>query len=225
MVNDAVIKFETSITSKIEENAVAVAAPPATTAGACTRGSKMCKYASLAALTLGGIGWLGSAALWSKMLTVGGFAGLAYSLLNAKSAKSQNQSQYQTRQSTETYLSPGFIVARSSVLIEELKKIANLWLEFAESNKSILVQIINDESLIISSHERFKLESFIRVPKTLSFPLIEYRNIIEDASTPDKLKKAFKEVAESAIAEIDRVVNSQVSAYKEINGMISATLS
>ena len=214
--------IETSIASQKESSAKVVAEPYTTSNRDC-KGSGILKYASLTVLMIGGVGWLASVALWSKILTFGGIAGLAYSLFGNIPSKRQPQSVRQPRHSVETTMSAIFIADQASALIDALKEVSNLWTDFAESSKFILNQKIKVSSLNISTHERFKLESLIRVPKILSFPLIEYRNILEDACTPDKLKKAAKDVAEKAIVEIDRVTTSQIGVYHEMNVVISET--
>lgn len=223
LVNKAAIKIETSIDSQKENSAIVVAEPLATSHRDDNESGRLIKYASLTALTIGGVGWLASAALWSKVLTFGGFAGLAYSLFSKKTYVGQPQSRCQPKHIAEPMMSASFISDQASAFIGELKIVTNLWADFSELSKSLLDKKIKDSSLNISTHERFMLESLIRVPKILSFSLIEYRNMLEDASTPDKFNKAVKNVAENAIVEIDRVVTSQITAYKEMSKTISET--
>ncbi len=221
LLEKAANNIEASIASRKESSAKVVVEPHTTYNRDCKGGGGILKYASLTAVTIGGIGWLASAAIWSKVLTFGGVAGLVYSLFGKIPSKHQPQSQRQPQHSVETTMSAIFIADQASPLIEALKEVSNLWTDFAESSKSILNQRIKDSSFNISTHERFKLESLIRVPKILSFPLIEYRNILEEAHTPDKLKKAAKDVVGKAVVEIDRVATSQISAYNEMSMVIS----
>lgn len=222
-VEKAAHNIETSIASHYVNTTNIVTRPDITSNRDDKKGSGILKFASFAALTIGGTGWLASAALWSKVLTFGGMVGLVCSLFGNKPSKHQPHSVRQPLHPEEAPMSAIFIADQASVLIDTLKEVSNLWTDFAESNKSILNQEINDSSLKISNHERFKLESLIRVPKILSFPLIEYRNILEDTATPGKLNKAIKVVVEKAIAEIDSVKTSQIGIYNEMSILISAT--
>lgn len=180
----------------------------------CKNKDNTLTYLSLAALMIGGIGWIGTAALWSKVVAIGGGAGLVYSLCSKDCSQRKQPPVNPTKQPTKSTLPTDFIVCETTVLIDKLKKISEQWGAFSDSNKSILNT--NLESMSMSEHDRFKAESLIRVPKTLSFPFIEYRNIMEEATTPEKLKDAVEEIAKLAIAEIDKVVTSQTDAYKEM---------
>lgn len=213
-------EIERSIASKKESNVTVVTEPVTISNMDCNDGVGIIKYASLTALTIGGVGWLASAALWSKMMTFGGVAGLVYCLINNISAKHSPQTECQPHHSSGSKMSPSFIADQASVVINTLKEISNLWADFADSSTDILNQKIRNSSLNISSHERFKLESLIRVPKILSFPLIEYRNILENANSADTLKKAVDEVAENSVIEIDRVIISQIRTYNEMIELI-----
>lgn len=177
------------------------------------------RYLSLAALVIGGIGWAASSALWSKLLAISGSAVFAYSFIRKDSSNGNFQSAHRGAQPAEVELSARFVAEESSVLIDELRNASDVWAAFAESSNSMLDSKLEDLHSI-SSQERFNLKSLIRVPKTLSFPLIEYRNILENATTPEELKKASNEVVELASAEIDKVVLSQVANYKKMRELI-----
>lgn len=217
-VQDAAHRIEAAVTEQTKMLSKEPTIMKSKSEATCKRSDNTLTYLSLAALVIGGIGWVGTAALWSKVVAIGGGAGLVYSFCGKDCSRRKPQLVNPTKQPTKSALPTSFIVGEATVLIDELKKISEQWAAFSDSSKSTLNT--NLESMNMSEHDRFKAKSTIRVPKTLSFPLIEYRNILEEATTPKKLKNAAEEVAKLAVAEIDKVVTSQTDAYKEMAELI-----
>jgi len=217
-VQDATHRIEATVTEQTKMLSKEPTIIKSKSENTCKHNDNTVTYLSLAALVIGGIGWIGTAALWSKVAAIGGGAGLFYSFCGRDRSRRKPQSVNPTKQPTKSGLPTSFIVGEATVLIDELKKISEQWASFSGSSKSTLNT--NLESLNMSEHDRFKAKSMIRVPKILSFPLIEYRNILEEAKTPEKLKNATEEVANLAVAEIDKVATSQIDAYKELAELI-----
>lgn len=214
--NEAALRMENSVIKKIETHRQSQVSKKTESSTECGRTDNTLRYLSLAVIMIGGIGWVGAASLWSKVLTISGSAVFAYSFIRKESSSDKPQSISESTHLADVRLPASFIAGETVVLMDVLKNASELWSTFAESSKSILNSKLESLCANLSAQERFKLESLIRVPKTLSFPLIEYRNILEDATTPERLKKASNEVVKLASAEIDKVVQSQIASYREM---------